>query len=80
MGLTTFLQDVGATEAIEKGFLQQLSSFSPGFSLHQQPHRSRFAVFAIYLDPDDPSNVVECYSFTFSYETDSKGNRVNCLL
>ncbi|GAA6027006.1 hypothetical protein JCM8097_006033 [Rhodosporidiobolus ruineniae] len=32
-------------------------------------------IFAIYLDPDEPNNLVESYTFTFSYETDSKGNK-----
>ncbi|BGP13935.1 hypothetical protein JCM10213_003851 [Rhodosporidiobolus nylandii] len=48
--------DKGATEAIEKGYLQQL-------------------IFAIYLDPNDPTNIVETYSFTFSYEMDAQGNK-----
>ncbi|GAA5904922.1 Hop1p [Sporobolomyces salmoneus] len=32
-------------------------------------------VFAIYLDPEDPTNLVESYTFTFTYETDEQGNR-----
>ncbi|BGP28830.1 hypothetical protein JCM10296v2_000566 [Rhodotorula toruloides] len=48
--------EVGATEAIEKGYLHQL-------------------VFAIYLDPDGPTNLVESYTLTFSYETDTQGNK-----
>ncbi|GAA5868512.1 hypothetical protein JCM8547_006296, partial [Rhodosporidiobolus lusitaniae] len=32
-------------------------------------------IFAIYLDPDDPTNLVECYTFTFTYETDAQGNK-----
>ncbi|BGO97761.1 Meiosis-specific protein HOP1 [Rhodotorula toruloides] len=48
--------EVGATEAIEKGYLHQL-------------------VFAIYLDPEEPTNLVESYTFTFSYETDPQGNK-----
>ncbi|KAI5474782.1 meiosis-specific protein HOP1 [Pseudohyphozyma bogoriensis] len=32
-------------------------------------------VLAIYLDPSEPHNVVECYSFTFAYETDADGNK-----
>ncbi|GAA6016646.1 hypothetical protein JCM11491_006030 [Sporobolomyces phaffii] len=32
-------------------------------------------IFAIYLDPDDPTNLVESYTFTFTYETDGQGNR-----
>ncbi|GAA6000946.1 hypothetical protein JCM10207_007337 [Rhodosporidiobolus poonsookiae] len=32
-------------------------------------------IFAIYLDPDHPSDLVECYTFTFSYETDEQGNK-----
>jgi meiosis-specific protein HOP1 len=34
-------------------------------------------MLAIYLDPNDPTNLVECYTFTFKYETDSEGNRVS---
>jgi hypothetical protein len=92
--LTVPLQELGATEAIEKGYLQQLSSFS--FLAYAQPCRLLTApsffllfsallslflcpVFAIYLDPDEPSNVVECYSFTFTYETDVHGNKVRFL-
>ncbi|KPV75942.1 uncharacterized protein RHOBADRAFT_52950 [Rhodotorula graminis WP1] len=48
--------ELGATEAIEKGYLHQL-------------------VFAIYLDPDQPTNLVESYTFTFTYETDTEGNK-----
>ncbi|BGP22867.1 meiosis-specific protein HOP1 [Rhodotorula toruloides] len=48
--------EVGATEAIEKGYLHQL-------------------VFAIYLDPHEPTDLVESYTFTFSYETDPQGNK-----
>ncbi|GAA5843567.1 hypothetical protein JCM5353_007487 [Sporobolomyces roseus] len=48
--------EVGASEALEKGYLHQL-------------------IFAIYLDPDEPSNLVESYTFTFTYETDSEGKR-----
>ncbi|GAA5820487.1 hypothetical protein JCM10212_003815 [Sporobolomyces blumeae] len=48
--------DLGATEALEKGYLQQL-------------------VFAIYLDPANPTNLVESYTFSFSYSIDSAGNR-----
>ncbi|GAA5996305.1 uncharacterized protein JCM10292_007522 [Rhodotorula paludigena] len=48
--------ELGATQAIEKGYLHQL-------------------IFAIYLDPDDPTNLVESYTFTFSYETDAEGNK-----
>ncbi|GAA5835284.1 hypothetical protein JCM9279_004495 [Rhodotorula babjevae] len=48
--------ELGATEAIEKGYLHQL-------------------VFAIYLDPDQPTNLVESYTFTFTYETDAEGNK-----
>ena len=33
-------------------------------------------MFAIYLDPDQPTNLVECYCFTFSYQVDSNGDRV----
>uniref|UniRef100_A0A0K3CDI1 FGENESH: predicted gene_2.271 protein n=1 Tax=Rhodotorula toruloides TaxID=5286 RepID=A0A0K3CDI1_RHOTO len=32
-------------------------------------------VFAIYLDPDEPTNLVESYTFTFSYKTDPQGNK-----
>ncbi|GAA5978890.1 hypothetical protein JCM11641_003605 [Rhodosporidiobolus odoratus] len=32
-------------------------------------------IFAIYLDPDDATNVVETYTFTFNYETDAQGNK-----
>ncbi|GAA6001912.1 hypothetical protein JCM5350_007448, partial [Sporobolomyces pararoseus] len=32
-------------------------------------------IFAIYLDPEDPTNLVESYTFTFTYETDDQGNR-----
>ncbi|POY70179.1 hypothetical protein BMF94_6762 [Rhodotorula taiwanensis] len=48
--------ELGAAEAIEKGYLHKL-------------------VFAIYLDPDEPTNIVESYTFTFTYETDSEGNK-----
>lgn len=34
------------------------------------------AVLAIYFDPEDPTNIVECYTFTFSYQTDAEGNKV----
>ncbi|GJN88507.1 hypothetical protein Rhopal_001473-T1 [Rhodotorula paludigena] len=50
--------ELGATQAIEKGYLHQL-------------------IFAIYLDPDDPTNLVESYTFTFSYETDAEGNKAS---
>lgn len=33
-------------------------------------------VFAIYLDPDEPTNLVESYTFTFTYEVDAEGNKV----
>ncbi|BGP46103.1 hypothetical protein JCM10450v2_001943 [Rhodotorula kratochvilovae] len=48
--------ELGATEAIEKGYLHQL-------------------IFAIYLDPDEPTNLVESYTFTFTYDTDAHGNK-----
>ncbi|KWU44924.1 DNA-binding protein [Rhodotorula sp. JG-1b] len=48
--------EVGAAEAIEKGYLHKL-------------------VFVIYLDPDEPTNIVESYTFTFTYETDAEGNK-----
>ncbi|GAA5978427.1 hypothetical protein JCM10908_004351 [Rhodotorula pacifica] len=48
--------EVGAAQAIEKGYLHKL-------------------VFAIYLDPDNPTNLVESYTFTFTYETDAEGNK-----
>ncbi|GAA5888062.1 hypothetical protein JCM6882_000268 [Rhodosporidiobolus microsporus] len=32
-------------------------------------------IFAIYLDPEEPTNIVEAYTFTFSYETDPQGNK-----
>ncbi|GAA5884224.1 hypothetical protein JCM16303_002415 [Sporobolomyces ruberrimus] len=32
-------------------------------------------IFAIYLDPEDPTNLVESYTFTFTYETDENGNK-----
>ncbi|GAA6054568.1 hypothetical protein JCM3770_006036 [Rhodotorula araucariae] len=48
--------ELGATEAIEKGYLHQL-------------------IFAIYLDPDEPTNLVESYTFTFTYETDADGKK-----
>ncbi|KAL8284190.1 hypothetical protein RQP46_004939 [Phenoliferia psychrophenolica] len=32
-------------------------------------------VFAIYLDPENPTNVVECYTFTISYEADEHGKK-----
>ncbi|GAA5862196.1 hypothetical protein JCM3774_004818 [Rhodotorula dairenensis] len=48
--------EVGAAQAIEKGYLHKL-------------------VFAIYLDPDEPTNIVESYTFTFTYETDTEGNK-----
>ncbi|GAA6016341.1 hypothetical protein JCM8202_005573 [Rhodotorula sphaerocarpa] len=48
--------ELGASEAIEKGFLHKL-------------------VFAIYLDPDEPTNLVESYTFTFTYEVDAEGNK-----
>lgn len=31
----------------------------------------------IYLDPDEPTNIVESYTFTFTYETDAEGNKVS---
>lgn len=36
------------------------------------------AVLAIYLDPKEPTNIVEAYTFTFRYETDAQGNKVRC--
>lgn len=38
---------------------------------------SSFAVLAIYLDPAEPTNIVEAYTFTFTYETDAMGNKVS---
>ncbi|ORY58681.1 HORMA domain-domain-containing protein [Leucosporidium creatinivorum] len=32
-------------------------------------------ILAIYLDPSQPTNIVEAYTFTFSYETDAQGNK-----
>ncbi|BGP38010.1 hypothetical protein JCM10449v2_001937 [Rhodotorula kratochvilovae] len=52
--------ELGATEAIEKGYLHQL-------------------IFAIYLDPDEPTNLVESYTFTFTYDTDAHGNKASWL-
>lgn len=37
----------------------------------------RRTVFVIYLDPDEPTNIVESYTFTFTYETDAEGNKVS---
>ncbi|GAA5960528.1 hypothetical protein JCM8115_003209 [Rhodotorula mucilaginosa] len=48
--------ELGAAQAIEKGYLHKL-------------------VFVIYLDPDEPTNIVESYTFTFTYETDAEGNK-----
>ncbi|GAA5859210.1 hypothetical protein JCM1840_003801 [Sporobolomyces johnsonii] len=48
--------DLGASAALEKGYLHQL-------------------ILAIYLDPNEPTNLVESYTFTFTYETDSEGNK-----
>ncbi|GAA5935245.1 hypothetical protein JCM1841_002863 [Sporobolomyces salmonicolor] len=48
--------DLGASAALEKGYLHQL-------------------IFAIYLDPNEPTNLVESYTFTFTYETDLEGNK-----
>lgn len=67
-------QELGATEAIEKGYLHQLGA-SGSLSGGRFADLAR-AVFAIYLDPDEPTNLVESYTFTFSYETDPQGNKV----
>ncbi|GEM10164.1 meiosis-specific protein HOP1 [Rhodotorula toruloides] len=65
--------EVGAPEAIEKGYLHQLVAFAP-LLCEFRADLAR-AVFAIYLDPDEPTNFVESYTFTFSYETDPQGNK-----
>lgn len=77
------VQELGAADALEKSYLHQLgTTFAP-----HRPSRVRTAgrmltlavipaVFAIYLDPDNPTNVVECYTFTVSYEKDEHGQKV----
>lgn len=37
-------------------------------------------ILAIYLDKEQPSNVVETYTFNFTYAKDEKGNTVSIAL
>lgn len=36
-------------------------------------------MLAIYLDPDDPTNLVECYTFSFNYVDQGNGTKVDFI-
>ena len=74
----TGVQEMGAADAIEKGYLHQLSASS--VSSAGERELIEWTVLAIYLDPEDPTNIVECYTFTITYETDSDGSKVRSAL